>query len=161
MISSRWESPVPSLIIMGPNVVSMNRNTINKLRSVWGFSSMNVFTAGWSGTILRYLPPAINSISPNQGDQGETLNITITGINLTGASEVRLGAGIAVNSFDVISSTQVKANITIVAGAALGARDISVTTPGGSFTLPNSFTVKQPCPQLHQSALTRKDRVRH
>ena len=127
---------------------SMNRNTLNDLQAVWGFSSADVFVTGGSGTILQYVPPAITSISPGQGDQGATLNVTIIGSNLSAASEVQLGAGIAVNSFTVLSSNQLAANITIVAGSAIGARDVSVTTPGGSFTLPTSFTVKQALPTI-------------
>ena len=127
---------------------SMNRNTLNDLRSLWGFSSSDVFAAGGSGTILRYLPPSVASISPIQGDQGTILDVTINGTNLTGASEVRLGAGIAVNSFTIINSNQIAANITIVAGSAVGARDVSVTTPGGSFALPTGFTIQQSLPSL-------------
>jgi len=126
----------------------MNRNTNDKLHSVWGLSSSDMFAAGESGTILRYIPPVIYSISRGQGDQGETLNVLITGANLAGASEVRFGAGIAVNSLTIINSNQISANITIVSGAGLGPRDVSVVTPGGSFTLPESFTVKQALPTI-------------
>jgi len=38
----------------------------------------------------------------------------------------------------------VTANITIATDATLGARDVSVTTPGGTSTLTNSFTVAAP-----------------
>ena len=100
-----------------------------------------------SFTVKQALP-TITSISPDQGNQETTLNVTITGTNLTGASEVRFGTGIAVNSFTVLSSNQVSANISIAAGAATGDRDVSVTTPGGAFTLPNSFTVKQALPVI-------------
>jgi hypothetical protein len=127
---------------------SRNRNTINKLSAVWGLSAGEVFAAGGSGTILRYLPPVIKSISSDRGNQGETLDITLTGENLSGASEVRLGAGIAVNSFTVVNSKQIAANITIVAGAETGARDVLVIAEGGTFTLPNSFTVEQALPTI-------------
>ncbi len=127
---------------------SMNRNTIDELHAVWGFSSADVFTVGWSGTILQYIPPIITSISQDHGDQGATLNIIITGTNFTGASEVLFGKSIAVNSFTVLSSSQITANITIVAGAAPGTRDVTVTTPSGSFTSSNCFTVKQALPVI-------------
>jgi hypothetical protein len=132
----------------GSTWASMNRNTTSDLHGMWGFSSSDVFAAGWAGTIMRYIPPSITSISPDQGDQGATLNVTIAGTNLTGASEVRFGTGIAVNSFTFLSSNQISANITIVTGATIGARDVSVTTSGGSFTLLNSFTVKQALPMI-------------
>jgi hypothetical protein len=127
---------------------SMNRDTLNSLRAVRGISSNDVFCAGGSGLILRYLPPLITSISQNQGDQGAILNVVINGSNLGGASEVRFGTGIAVNSFTILSSTQINANITIVAGSVVGTRDVSVITPGGNFTLPNSFSVQQALPTI-------------
>ncbi len=126
----------------------MNRNTISELRAVWGFSSSDVFAVGWSGAVLRYLPPVIKSISIDRGDQGARLDITITGTNLSGASEVSFGTGIAVNGFTVLSPSQITANITIVVGAEIGARDVSVTTAGGSFVLPDRFTVRQALPTI-------------
>jgi phosphoribosylcarboxyaminoimidazole (NCAIR) mutase len=127
---------------------SMNRNAINDLRSVWGVSYSDIFISGDSGTILRYFPPTISSISPDRGYQGETLDITLTGSNFTGASEVQFGTGISVNSFTVVSSSRIDASITIMADALVGTRDISVTTPGGSYTLPDGFTVKQALPVI-------------
>jgi len=124
----------------------MTRNTISELHGVWGFSSSDVFSTGWSGTIVRYMPPIITSVSLDHGDQGATLDVIITGTNFTGASEVRFGAGIATNSFTVLSSDQIAVNITIVAGATPGVRDISVTTPGGTSELSDTFTIKQALP---------------
>jgi hypothetical protein len=132
----------------GSEFSSMSRNTLNNLHSVLGFSTADVFTAGPAGTILRYLPPAIDSVAPVQADQGENLDVTITGMNLGGANDVRFGAGIAVNSFTVVDSQHIKANITVIAGAASGERDVSVVTPGGSFTLPGSITLKQVLPTV-------------
>jgi hypothetical protein len=122
---------------------SMNRNTLNNLRAVWGSSSSDVFIAGGSGVLLRYMPPVINTINPGQGYQGATLEVMITGLNLNGVSEVNFGPGIAVNSFTEINSNQLTSNITIVTGAGIGVRNVSVTTRGGSFTLPNVFTVNR------------------
>ncbi len=51
------------------------------------------------------------------------------------------GADITVNSFTVNSATQITANITIGGSAAAGLRDFSVTTPGGTATRTNGFTV--------------------
>ena len=132
----------------GASFRPMNRDTIDDLRALWCGSAIDVFAAGGSGTILRYSPPIIESISHEQGDQGTSLNLIITGQNLSGAGEVRLGAGIAVNSIEVLSAGQIEAAITIVAGAATGPRDLTVTTPGGSFTLPGCFTVKQALPSI-------------
>jgi hypothetical protein len=132
----------------GTKFTPMNRSSITDLRTVWGFSSIDMFAAGMSGTILRYLPPFINSVSPDQGYQGSKLDVAISGKNLAGASEVRFGVGIAVNNFTVTSPTQIMANIEIIAGAKTGPRDVSITTPGGSFTLPNGLKVNLALPVL-------------
>jgi hypothetical protein len=132
----------------GSTLSPMNRDTINDLHSVWGLSSTNIFTVGREATMLRYLPPAISSISPGRGDQGETLDIVITGENLDGANEMRFGSGIAVNSFRTISAKSITANISITAGAAVGTRDVYIGTPGGNYSLPAAFTVSQLQPAL-------------
>lgn len=87
--------------------------------------------------------PTIASVDPNQGNQGQTLNITITGINLTSGAteEVSLGSWINVDSFSVDSATQITASITIADTAILGARDITVTTTNGIATLAAGFIV--------------------
>jgi len=89
------------------------------------------------------LAPTITSITPNQGNQTQTLNVTITGSQLSRVSTVAFGAGIAV-SFTTDNSTQITANISINAAAAPGPRDVTVTNPGGSDNLTGGFTVQQP-----------------
>ena len=91
-------------------------------------------------------PPTITSVSPNEGMQGQAPgNVVITGSYFTGATAVSFGlAGITVNSFTVNSGTQITANITISGSATLGSRNVSVTTPYGTATLTNGFTVNAP-----------------
>jgi len=89
--------------------------------------------------------PTITSIIPDHGKQGETLGVIITGTNFSGATEASFGAGITVNSFNVDSSTQITANITIDADATLDGRNVSVTTPGGTGMLADGFTVEGDC----------------
>jgi hypothetical protein len=132
----------------GSSFSSMDRDTASELRSVWGSSYTDVFIAGSSGTLLRYSPPVIYTVLPNEGFQGATLNITINGTNLNGASAVQFGAGISVNSFTVVSSSRIDVSITITPGAATGARNVTVTTAGGSFTFSAGFTVKQALPVI-------------
>ncbi|MBN2100207.1 MAG: IPT/TIG domain-containing protein [Dehalococcoidia bacterium] len=101
-----------------------------------------------NGFILNQAPPTIVSVSPNQGTVGETLDITITGTYLTGATLLDFGAEVTVNSFNVDSPTQITVNITIDAGATPGLRDVSVTTPGGTQSLANGFYVSQGPPAI-------------
>jgi len=93
--------------------------------------------AGQSGSF----GPSVISVNPNSGERGEIYNVTITGSNFTGATEVSFSSGITVNSFTVGSDTQVTANITIDSSAAVGTRGVSVTTPGGTGTLTDGFTI--------------------
>jgi hypothetical protein len=87
-------------------------------------------------------PPTVSSVAPGSGNQGQTLDVSITGTNLNGATAVSFGAGITINSFSVAFSTLITANITIAPGAALGPRDVSVTTPAGTGALAGGFTVR-------------------
>ena len=100
-----------------------------------------------SFTIKQALP-TVKKIVPDNGTQGATLNISVLGANLSGTSELRLGTGVAVNSFNVLSPDQISAVITIVGGAEIGFRDVSLITPGGNFVGANMFTVKQGLPVL-------------
>jgi len=126
----------------------------NHLRAVWGASSENAFSAGDSGTILHYREtpttlPAITSTSPNKAVQGQqALSVTVTGTYFLGATAVSFGDQVTVDNLTVSSSTQMTATISIDSSAALGSRDVSVTTPAGTGTLPGGFAVTRPSPTI-------------
>ena len=109
----------------------MDSGVTDDICSVWGLSSLNVFATGQNGTILHYreLPPEVSAVSPNQGNQGQTLDVIITGSHLDTATSVSFGSGVSVNSFQADSSSQITANITIDGAASAGPRDVSVTNP--------------------------------
>jgi VCBS repeat-containing protein len=79
-------------------------------------------------------PPTIASLSKT---------VVITGTNLDGFTDLDFGAGIRVISILAHSSTQMTAEIRIDSDTALGARDVTVTTPEGTFALENGFTVEK------------------
>jgi len=85
--------------------------------------------------------PTVTSVSPYSGEQGATLEVTVGGTNLTGATAVGFGDGITVNSFTVVSAAEITASISIDTTATLGLRDVSVTTSAGTGTLNGGFTV--------------------
>ncbi|MFA5761626.1 MAG: IPT/TIG domain-containing protein, partial [Dehalococcoidales bacterium] len=132
----------------GDNFSAMDRDTSSELRSLWGSSSTNVFTVGSFGTILKYAPPVIYTILPNEGYQGETLSVAITGANFSGVTAVQFGAGISVNSFSVTGSNRIDVELTITSGAETGARNVTVNTTGGSFIYVDGFTVKLALPVI-------------
>ena len=109
---------------------------VNDLKAVPGTRFLNAATYGrglWRIS-LGYAKPTVSLFSPTSGKVGTT--VTITGTNLTGTTKVTFN-GTAATTFTVVSATQVTAKVPT--GATTGT--IAVTTPGGTATNPNLFTV--------------------
>jgi hypothetical protein len=86
--------------------------------------------------------PILTSVLPNSGSRGAAVSVTLSGQYLTGTSVVAVsGTGVTVSNIAVVNDTSVTATFTIARGATLGQRNVSVTTPGGTVTLNNSFRV--------------------
>jgi hypothetical protein len=96
--------------------------------------------------------PTLATISPNSGVRGQGVPVTITGTNLTGAT-INPIAGVAISGVTV-TATQINATFTIARNAALGARNVTVTTPGGTsnaltFTVQGAtVTISAPSPAM-------------
>ena len=89
-------------------------------------------------------PPTVTSTNPPSSLRGvSNILITVNGTNfVTGAVASFSGTYVVVNSTSFVSSTQLTANVTIHGVAAFGARDVTVTNPGGaSGTCIACFTV--------------------
>ena len=84
--------------------------------------------------------PTVTSFTPTSGPAGTP--VTVTGSAFTGATSVTFGGASA--SYVVDSNTQISA--TVPAAATTG--PIAVTTPSGTGTSANSFTVPQPPPTV-------------
>ena len=78
--------------------------------------------------------PTLSSIAPNDGDQGESVAVTLTGSDFVtdGTSVSVSGTGVAVSNISVSSLTSLTASFTIDSGAADGARNVTVTTAAGT-----------------------------
>jgi hypothetical protein len=84
----------------------------------------------------------VTSITPATGALGTTIAATITGSGFASGATVSMGGGITVTNVSVLSANQLTATLVIGSGAALGARDVIVTDPGGaSGTLGGAFAV--------------------
>ncbi|QYK56809.1 MAG: hypothetical protein KF733_04830 [Fimbriimonadaceae bacterium] len=149
----------------------------NDDQTIWTVQEIVRSADTWGVRWAQLLAPApcpITTVSPNSLQQGQTANVTVTGSSGNGQEYYdtdasypqRLeaafsGAGVTVNSisFDHNNPTQVVLNVTVDNGAALGARDLTITNPDrqatvgtGVFTVtagggavaiaPNSFTVR-------------------
>jgi hypothetical protein len=85
--------------------------------------------------------PRVQNLHPYSGQPSQHLTVTVSGSSLDGATFVDFGSGIAVEGFNVDSSTEITVQIAIDADAAKGPRDVSVATPQGTATLTDAFTV--------------------
>jgi IPT/TIG domain len=75
-----------------------------------------------------YEPPTIKKLSPRKGPELGDTEVTISGINFTGATAVKFGS-IEATSFKVKSPTE----ITAVSPAHAGGKvDVTVATPNGA-----------------------------
>ncbi len=98
---------------------------------------------------LALLAPGPTSISPTSGGLGATLTVTINGNNFTTGSSVSFGADISVTTVSFLSSSQLRASISISPTATPGPRNVTVTTNNGAVgTLPNAFTVSPSPPTI-------------
>ncbi|MGE5644760.1 MAG: DUF4082 domain-containing protein, partial [Acidobacteriota bacterium] len=101
-----------------------------------GTSNAVTFTIGSGGGA-----PTLTAVSPASGLRGTTVPVTLTGTNFaTGATVAVSGTGVTVSGVTVVSATQITANFVIGASATTGARNVTVTTTGGT-TGAVTFTV--------------------
>jgi len=83
----------------------------------------------------------VGSVTPNQGTPGAAVPVTVNGTGFAAGATLNIaGTGVTVSNVAVPSATQLTATLTIASGAALGARDVSVTNAGGGM-LAGGFTV--------------------
>jgi hypothetical protein len=120
-------------------------------------ASVTVFSGSISASLTigrgAGVDPIINSVFPSAGSPGETLNVTITGLNFQPGATVSFGQGIGINSVAFVSSNLLQVSITIdpsaAAGSTAGRRAVTVTNPdGGSGTLTDAFLVGGEGPRI-------------
>ena len=91
----------------------------------------------------------ITQLSPNTGNQGQTMNVAITGTNTNFTQNVTVanfGQGISVNTLTINSLTSATANITVAANAIAQQNSVTLTTLGESATAVNAFTIVSTTP---------------
>jgi len=89
--------------------------------------------------------PTITAFTPNTGNAGATVTVSLTGTNLTGASLSTDNPGILVRNV-VTTPTSIAATFQIGFSASAGASTVTVTTSTGSAT--TTFTVNASAPVL-------------
>jgi hypothetical protein len=120
-----------------------------------GFRSVSVQTggehAGGGSLLVAPATPAVArlvSVSPSKGARGATLDVTLTGADTTFGEEsvANFGDGVTVERLNVSSPTAAVARVHVAAGAALGLRDVIVTTGGEAAAKLDGFTVTPAAP---------------
>ena len=115
--------------------------------TMWTFQEYCNATNSWGVRVLQLLapPPATPAASaPSSIAQGATGTVVVTGASAGGSgffdpdssfpnhlAAVVNGGGVTVNSVTYTNPTQIALNLTVAAGAATGARTITVTNPDG------------------------------
>jgi hypothetical protein len=93
--------------------------------------------------------PTLTSINPTSGNRGAVVPVTLTGTNfVAGATVAVTGTGVTVSGVTVVSATSITATFTITATAVLTARNVTVTTGGGTTTAVTFTVTAPPAPTL-------------
>ena len=164
----------PNITVTGFTVV--NATTITATLNIGatttvGAKNFSVTTPGGTSntvsfTVTAAAKPALTSIAPASGVRGGSVNVTLTGTNLTGATWSAANTtgypNITVTGFTVVNATTVTATLNIGATTTLGPKNFSVTGPGGTSNTV-AFTVKGatvafsgPTPALTAATVTPK-----
>jgi hypothetical protein len=87
---------------------------------------------GAADVFVRYVQqPEPTGITPNAVGRGASATLTIAGRDFVAGATVRPGAGITVDSVDVVSQTRIDVEVTVAANASVGARGVWVDNVGG------------------------------
>jgi hypothetical protein len=131
-----------------------------------GVPAVDIFgttRSGRAATIgaVEFVPPAptLTSINPTTGGAGTTVQVTLTGTNFVAGAGVNVSCatacvnnGVTVGTVTVNSATQITTSFQIAATATPAARNVTVSTPGGT-SAPVTFTVT-PLPPATLTAMT-------
>src|ERR1017187_7788850 len=89
-------------------------------------------------------PPALTSFSPTQAGAGSTVTLTFTGANFVPRLPNVIfspSQGITVSRVQVVSATQISAQIQIAASAQTGARQVTLMDADHSMRAATAFTI--------------------
>jgi len=102
-------------------------------------------TSAQATTTVTTAGVTVTAVTPNQGNKGSTVAVTIDGSGFVSGATVSAGAGITVNNVTFVSATRLTASFVIDSAAAGGPRDVTVTNPSNAGgTLTNGFIVSTP-----------------
>jgi len=101
-----------------------------------GLTTLGLTTLGGSVSVpftVLHKAPIVSGIAPNSGDQGATVDAQIQGSGLTDISGISIaGTGVTVGDLGTGNDSARDVQFVIDPAATPGARNVTVTTPGGS-----------------------------
>ena len=107
---------------------------------------MAVFVmTGLLNQLLRVVSPYVSSVSPNCGSPGQTVTVTLTGVNtnfLQRTTQVVTAPGITASNIAVASPTSLTVQLNVDASMADNPTTIILNTGTEEADLPNGFTVQ-------------------
>jgi 6-phosphogluconolactonase (cycloisomerase 2 family) len=138
-----------NVVVNSVTVASATSATVNVsigLGATVGSRSLTITTGAESvSTPFIVLPaPALIAITPDNAQQGQTLDVAITGENThfaAGQTTVSFGADVAVTAVQVASPTSLVATISIGANAVASPRTVTAVTGSETVSLADGFTV--------------------
>lgn len=106
------------------------------------------------------LAPTLTALSPNSGDRGATVLVTLTGSNFAGGvTTVSATGGITVGAVTVTSPTTLTASLTIPSATPAGLYNVTVSNgDAGTATLTQAFTAKNLAPTVASVSPASEDR---
>lgn len=147
-VGTHFQSGVTTLGL-GPNIAVSNL-TVNSATDLTATLTLDANAAlGWRGVFVNTISntlteelqtgfrvdgpaaPVVTSVSPDNGLQGQTLTVTITGANtnwVQGQTQAILGADITVNNLTINSPTSATASISISPTAPAGGQSVIMLT---------------------------------
>jgi hypothetical protein len=127
-------TPLSSTQVQATFIIAGNANTTARSVTVLA-NGASVCSGSPACTFnVTILPkPTLASISPASGEQGTTVQVTLTGKDFTPGSTVAppTGSGVTVSNVTVVSSTQINATFTIATNASPN-HNVTVTNAAGS-----------------------------
>jgi MBG domain (YGX type)/Cep192 domain 4 len=113
-------------------------------RDVTATTGGEVATIANGFSVTPAASPTLSNVTPNEGHQGETVSLTLTGLNThfttaLPAPALDLGSTITVSSLVVVNDTTITADAAVGALAVVGARSATLSSGGTNF--PFTFTV--------------------
>ncbi len=146
-------APEP-LVVEAPSVGIPLETTDSQI-----FDVRAIYDAGTGDTSpplsLQVEVPQLDLLEPSFGYQGERRYVQLSGQSLYLLQEIsglQLGSGVTILSFDVADAHSATALIEIDADAAVGPRDVELTSTGGSLSFADRFELLagDDAPQIQQ-----------